>query len=352
MTIRPQRLGAPGDRDQQRRLGGFQSLGRHAEPGQRPGTNAFQIAAERGQGQPDLQHAAAAVTRLQLQRPHQLDQLGAQGARPGMQQSRRLHRDCGAAGDDVAGPQQLGGGAQQGNRVDPGMQPEAPVFHRDQGIDQDRRDMVQIGAQPPHPVRRRQQGQRAIVPVQHLGPDGGEPGQVGREQTVQQDAGGGEQPQQRRDADEQPGGAAGRGCGACRIGRHHGTTRPAPRECCTARIRRGPRRIGSAQRRPPFGRPARRLPPWPVGRPDGAAHARRSVPASWPHSSGKGFDMVIPAGVSASGRIVCTAPKEPAKSDAAAPELRTVRHSNAAPSLGPRPAATPDRTGITRSPAP
>lgn len=33
------------------------------------------------------------------------------------------------------------------------------------------------------------------------------------------------------------------------------------------------------------------------------------VGAVWPHK-GKGFDLVIPAGISVSGRIVCTEPKE------------------------------------------
>jgi hypothetical protein len=34
------------------------------------------------------------------------------------------------------------------------------------------------------------------------------------------------------------------------------------------------------------------------------------VGAVWPHKSGKGFDLVIPPGISVSGRIVCTEPKE------------------------------------------
>ena len=36
----------------------------------------------------------------------------------------------------------------------------------------------------------------------------------------------------------------------------------------------------------------------------------------WPHKNGKGFDVVIPEGISVSGRIVCTGAKDaPAKSD-------------------------------------
>ena len=30
----------------------------------------------------------------------------------------------------------------------------------------------------------------------------------------------------------------------------------------------------------------------------------------WPHGNGKGFDLVIPEGISVTGRIVCTEPKE------------------------------------------
>jgi type IV secretory pathway TraG/TraD family ATPase VirD4 len=34
------------------------------------------------------------------------------------------------------------------------------------------------------------------------------------------------------------------------------------------------------------------------------------VGAVWPHKSGKGFDLVIPEGISISGRIVCIEPKQ------------------------------------------
>jgi hypothetical protein len=35
------------------------------------------------------------------------------------------------------------------------------------------------------------------------------------------------------------------------------------------------------------------------------------IGAIWPHKNGKGFDLVIPAGLSVTGRIVCTERKEP-----------------------------------------
>lgn len=43
---------------------------------------------------------------------------------------------------------------------------------------------------------------------------------------------------------------------------------------------------------------------------DGKSYWHR-VGSVWPHKNGKGFDLVIPAGISVSGRIVCTEPKEP-----------------------------------------
>jgi hypothetical protein len=33
------------------------------------------------------------------------------------------------------------------------------------------------------------------------------------------------------------------------------------------------------------------------------------VGSIWPHSNGEGFDIIIPAGLSVTGRIVCTKPK-------------------------------------------
>ena len=38
----------------------------------------------------------------------------------------------------------------------------------------------------------------------------------------------------------------------------------------------------------------------------------REIGAVWPHKNGKGFDLVIPPGLTVSGRIVCTERKEQA----------------------------------------
>jgi hypothetical protein len=40
-----------------------------------------------------------------------------------------------------------------------------------------------------------------------------------------------------------------------------------------------------------------------------------TVGAIWPHKNGKGFDLVIPAGISVSGRIVCTERKDEAQAE-------------------------------------
>ena len=43
------------------------------------------------------------------------------------------------------------------------------------------------------------------------------------------------------------------------------------------------------------------------------------IGAIWPHKNGSGFDLVIPAGISVAGRIVCTERKEkPAPGDQSA----------------------------------
>jgi hypothetical protein len=44
------------------------------------------------------------------------------------------------------------------------------------------------------------------------------------------------------------------------------------------------------------------------------------VGSVWPHTNGNGFDLVIPAGISVSGRIVCTEPKEWPDEQPAQPE--------------------------------
>lgn len=46
--------------------------------------------------------------------------------------------------------------------------------------------------------------------------------------------------------------------------------------------------------------------------PEGSERKPRwtEIGAVWPHKNGGGFDVVIPAGVAVSGRIVCMPPKD------------------------------------------
>ena len=46
--------------------------------------------------------------------------------------------------------------------------------------------------------------------------------------------------------------------------------------------------------------------------PEGSDRKARwtKVGAVWPHKNGSGFDLVIPAGLAVSGRIVCMPPRE------------------------------------------
>ncbi len=132
VAVRAQAFGATGNGDQEGGLLGFQGVGRHAEPGEGAGTDTLEIAAERRQRQPDIQHATATETELELEGAGHLDQLRAQRARAGLEQAGGLHGDGRPAGDDVACADELGGGAKQGERINAGMEPEAPILDGDQ----------------------------------------------------------------------------------------------------------------------------------------------------------------------------------------------------------------------------
>lgn len=49
--------------------------------------------------------------------------------------------------------------------------------------------------------------------------------------------------------------------------------------------------------------------------PEGSERTARwtEVGAVWPHKNGNGFDLVIPAGLAVTGRIVCVPPKDEAE---------------------------------------
>jgi hypothetical protein len=47
----------------------------------------------------------------------------------------------------------------------------------------------------------------------------------------------------------------------------------------------------------------------PVELKSGTKSIWRPIEAVWPHKKGGGFDLVIPAGISVTGRVVCLEPK-------------------------------------------
>jgi hypothetical protein len=103
-----------------------------AEPRQRAGADAFEVAAEWRQRQPNAQHALTAIAGFELQRSPDFDELGAQCARAGFEQPGGLHRQRRTSGDHAAAADELGGGTCQSERVDAGVVPKAAVFDGDQ----------------------------------------------------------------------------------------------------------------------------------------------------------------------------------------------------------------------------
>ena len=190
VAVGAQVLGSARDRHEEGGLGRFQCLGRHAEPGERAGADALDVAAERCEGKPDVEHATSAVMRLELHGAGDFDELRANGARARLEQASGLHRKSGATGYGMARAEQLRGGAGQGDRIDTGMVPEAAILDGDQQVGEQRRGVVR--AEAPDATRRGEECQRAVLAVEDLAAHGGEAGEVGWEAEVEQGAEGGE----------------------------------------------------------------------------------------------------------------------------------------------------------------
>ncbi len=112
------------------------------EIGKAGGAHAFEIAAERGQGEIKREDIVLAEAPLQTERLTHLDQLCRQGARPPFQQAHRLHRQRRGAGNDATAERELAQRAQCRDRVDPRVLGEAPVLGGDQHAAVDRVDRI------------------------------------------------------------------------------------------------------------------------------------------------------------------------------------------------------------------
>ncbi len=173
ITIEPSGFRRLRQRHQQRRFRQRQSLRLLAEIGDRRGANALEIAAIRRQRQIQIENLIFCQLPLDFERANHLAQLGVnRPLPPRLQQPGQLHGDGGAAGDDVATADQLKRGAAQGERIDAGMDAEAPVF-----IGQQQLEIAGIDAgpgvdrQPPAAVGHGVSAQQLAVAVDDRGGD-------------------------------------------------------------------------------------------------------------------------------------------------------------------------------------
>ena len=179
VAVRAEGFRAAWEGDEESGLGGVEEGGGGAEPGAGAGLDAFEVAAKGGQAEPDAEDAGFAVVPFELEGAGGFDEFAAQRAGAGLEQAGGLHRQRGAAGDDMAGAEHLDGCAGQGERVDAGMGPEAAVFGVDQEVEVVAGDLVGGGAEAPDAARGGEHGQDGAVAVEDGGAVGGEPGEVG-----------------------------------------------------------------------------------------------------------------------------------------------------------------------------
>ena len=94
----------------------------------------------------------------------------------------------------MARADELSCGTEQSERIDAGVEPEAPVLDRDQQGGQ--QGWLCLGAEAPDAAGSGEEGEGVVVSVEDLGADSGEAGEIGREGAVEGDTGGGQEPEQ------------------------------------------------------------------------------------------------------------------------------------------------------------
>ena len=154
---------------QQRRFRDRKALRLLAEIGKRGGAHAFEIAAIGRQRQVALEDFALGDAALDLPGAEDLGDLRRNAAAfARLDQAGKLHRQRRAARDDAAIAGELAGGAQQCQRIDTGMIPEALVLIGDEHPDEFRIDLVERDAEPPIAVARGVGAQQRAVAVDDL----------------------------------------------------------------------------------------------------------------------------------------------------------------------------------------
>ena len=149
VPVRPQALGGLRQAGQQGGLGQREFGGRLAEVVPRRGLGPAEVPAVGRHVQVDVENLVLGLQPVQLQGPQRLDGLGPDGARPLVHHAADLHVEGAGAGDDAAGPQVVGGRAEDRQAVDARVAVEPLVLGGHGGRPQPRRELPPRHGRPP-----------------------------------------------------------------------------------------------------------------------------------------------------------------------------------------------------------
>jgi hypothetical protein len=153
-------------RDEQRRLGNGELQRLLAEIGKRRRPHAFEIAAERSEGEVSIERALLADLALDLKRARNLPELGGERPlSPRLNEACDLHGQGRAAGHHMAAETPLRAGADERADVDAAVFVEPPVLIGDEHREITRIDAVRRRGQPPTAVRQSERPQQSAVAI-------------------------------------------------------------------------------------------------------------------------------------------------------------------------------------------
>ena len=207
-----------------------------AEVGERRRPHALRVAAERGKLQIKREDLVLGERVLQLERVHDLAQLGCpRMARGGLipiglgDEAGDLHGERRAARDDPAVADELEARADECTRVDAAVGIEAAVLERRQHGEVARIDGVRLDGQPPVARPGGERAQQGIVAVEDGGGNLGNIGEAGRGEGLDRDVEGGEGSGGKGESGEEEGGnCAPRYCSQIRVIPAQAGTRNGP----------------------------------------------------------------------------------------------------------------------------
>ena len=163
MPIGAKPLRGARDGDEQRRLGRGKPGRLLAEIGEAGGTDAFEIAAERRQGQVEAEHLVLRHQAFERQRLSHLAEFAQERTRVGFEQARCLHRQGRGTRDDAPADCALDQRARRGERIDTEVPGKAPILGGDQHAAIEWIDIIWLHRQAPLAVRRQKPAQNRTV---------------------------------------------------------------------------------------------------------------------------------------------------------------------------------------------